>query len=97
MPEWFTSTFDVHHGDGVEEAFYLTDRSKIQFLVCNKLAISLSFFRVMTVSFHKFGHFFPGLSNSYIFIFHLMSYLLFTICVFVGTGDCEVFHLFPFN
>ena len=32
---------DVHHGDGVEEAFYTTDR-------------------VMTVSFHKFGGFFPG-------------------------------------
>lgn len=31
---------DVHHGDGVEEAFYTTDR-------------------VMTVSFHKFGKFFP--------------------------------------
>ncbi len=32
---------DVHHGDGVEEAFYCSDR-------------------VMTVSFHKFGDFFPG-------------------------------------
>lgn len=32
---------DVHHGDGVEEAFFLTDR-------------------VMTVSFHQFGDFFPG-------------------------------------
>jgi len=32
---------DVHHGDGVEEAFYCTNR-------------------VMTVSFHKFGDFFPG-------------------------------------
>ncbi|PWA01042.1 hypothetical protein BB558_002853 [Smittium angustum] len=32
---------DVHHGDGVEEAFYSSDR-------------------VMTVSFHKFGEFFPG-------------------------------------
>lgn len=32
---------DIHHGDGVEEAFYVTDR-------------------VMTVSFHKFGDFFPG-------------------------------------
>ncbi|KAJ3108795.1 Histone deacetylase 2 [Phlyctochytrium bullatum] len=32
---------DVHHGDGVEEAFFTTDR-------------------VMTVSFHKFGEFFPG-------------------------------------
>ncbi|KAJ9106196.1 histone deacetylase [Naganishia friedmannii] len=32
---------DVHHGDGVEEAFYTTDR-------------------VMTVSLHKYGEFFPG-------------------------------------
>jgi histone deacetylase 1/2 len=32
---------DVHHGDGVEEAFYLTNR-------------------VMTLSFHRFGDFFPG-------------------------------------
>ncbi|CAG8553324.1 1326_t:CDS:10 [Diversispora eburnea] len=32
---------DIHHGDGVEEAFYTTDR-------------------VMTLSFHNFGEFFPG-------------------------------------
>lgn len=32
---------DVHHGDGVEEAFYSTDR-------------------VMCVSFHKYGEYFPG-------------------------------------
>src|SRR6266481_7771060 len=32
---------DVHHADGVEEAFYTTDR-------------------VMTVSFHKYGEYFPG-------------------------------------
>eukprot|EP00494_Astrolonche_serrata_P028714 UN28981 len=32
---------DVHHGDGVEEAFYTTDR-------------------VLTVSFHRYGDFFPG-------------------------------------
>eukprot|EP00386_Alphamonas_edax_P006210 GDKI01020198.1.p1 GENE.GDKI01020198.1~~GDKI01020198.1.p1 ORF type:complete len:495 (+),score=138.39 GDKI01020198.1:83-1567(+) len=32
---------DIHHGDGVEEAFYITPR-------------------VLTVSFHKFGDFFPG-------------------------------------
>ncbi|PIA44059.1 hypothetical protein AQUCO_01800243v1 [Aquilegia coerulea] len=32
---------DVHHGDGVEEAFFTTNR-------------------VMTVSFHKFGDYFPG-------------------------------------
>merc|ERR1719305_2199551 len=35
---------DIHHGDGVQEAFYLTDR-------------------VMTVSFHKYGDFFPGTGN----------------------------------
>uniref|UniRef100_A0A3Q1HPD2 Histone deacetylase 1 n=1 Tax=Anabas testudineus TaxID=64144 RepID=A0A3Q1HPD2_ANATE len=32
---------DIHHGDGVEEAFYTTER-------------------VMTVSFHKYGEYFPG-------------------------------------
>uniref|UniRef100_A0A2K5I5W2 Histone deacetylase 1 n=1 Tax=Colobus angolensis palliatus TaxID=336983 RepID=A0A2K5I5W2_COLAP len=32
---------DIHHGDGMEEAFYTTDR-------------------VMTVSFHKYGEYFPG-------------------------------------
>lgn len=32
---------DIHHGDGVEEAFYSTNR-------------------VLSVSFHKFGDFFPG-------------------------------------
>uniref|UniRef100_A0A0G4IDU1 Histone deacetylase n=1 Tax=Chromera velia CCMP2878 TaxID=1169474 RepID=A0A0G4IDU1_9ALVE len=32
---------DIHHGDGVEEAFFSTSR-------------------VLTVSFHKFGDFFPG-------------------------------------
>ncbi|KII68022.1 Histone deacetylase 1 [Thelohanellus kitauei] len=32
---------DIHHGDGVEEAFYSTNR-------------------VMTLSFHKYGEFFPG-------------------------------------
>ena len=36
---------DVHHGDGVEEAFFCTDR-------------------VMTVSFHKYGDFFPGTGDS---------------------------------
>ena len=37
---------DVHHGDGVEEAFYTTDR-------------------VMTVSFHKYGEYFPGTGTLY--------------------------------
>ena len=36
---------DIHHGDGVEEAFYTTNR-------------------VMTVSFHKFGEYFPGTGTS---------------------------------
>lgn len=35
---------DVHHGDGVEEAFYTSDR-------------------VMCVSFHKYGDFYPGTGN----------------------------------
>ena len=35
---------DVHHGDGVEEALYTTDR-------------------VMTLSFHKYGDYFPGTGN----------------------------------
>jgi len=34
----------IHHADGVEEAFYTTNR-------------------VMTVSFHKFGEYFPGSGN----------------------------------
>eukprot|EP00953_Heterococcus_sp_UTEX-ZZ885_P039726 20352-Heterococcus_DN1.PRE.4 len=36
---------DIHHGDGVEEAFYCTDR-------------------VMTLSFHKYGDFFPGTGDA---------------------------------
>lgn len=35
---------DIHHGDGVEEAFYSTNR-------------------VMTLSFHQYGDFFPGTGN----------------------------------
>jgi histone deacetylase 1/2 len=41
---------DIHHGDGVEEAFYTTDR-------------------VMTVSFHKYGDFFPGTGEYLVFQF----------------------------
>jgi histone deacetylase 1/2 len=36
---------DIHHGDGVEEAFYTTNR-------------------VMCVSFHKYGNFFPGTGHN---------------------------------
>ncbi len=45
---------DVHHGDGVEEAFYTTDR-----------VMSASFhkygkFRVSRINSHLAGEFFPG-------------------------------------
>ncbi|KAH9660075.1 Histone deacetylase [Citrus sinensis] len=49
---------DVHHGDGVEEAFYFTDRYNL-----TKYLILVTYpdVKVMTVSFHKFGDlFFPG-------------------------------------
>ena len=42
---------DIHHGDGVEEAFYTTNR-------------------VMTVSFHKFGDFFPGTGDISVILPH---------------------------
>lgn len=45
---------DVHHGDGVEEAFYTTDR-------------------VLTVSFHKYGEFFPGTGDLRVCDFHSYS------------------------
>ena len=55
---------DVHHGDGVQEAFYLTGnfwhpKKRLIWWVINDDRLFLD--RVMTVSFHKFGnHFFPG-------------------------------------
>lgn len=58
---------DVHHGDGVEEAFYVTDRFVTSELIVASLAqrfpqLGNEFStRVMTVSFHKYGdNFFPG-------------------------------------
>ena len=45
---------DIHHGDGVEEAFYTTDR-------------------VMTVSFHKYGEYFPGTGDLKVIITKLVS------------------------
>ena len=47
---------DVHHGDGVEEAFYTTDR-------------------VMTVSFHKYGDFFPGTGDLKVYTHFKYSFL----------------------
>lgn len=46
---------DVHHGDGVEEAFYTTDR-------------------VMTVSFHKYGEYFPGTGELRVSLFTTKPY-----------------------
>ena len=45
---------DIHHGDGVEEAFYTTDR-------------------VMTVSFHKYGEYFPGTGDLRVIIVLLVA------------------------
>ena len=45
---------DIHHGDGVEEAFYTTDR-------------------VMTVSFHKYGEYFPGTGDLRVRIVSLVA------------------------
>ena len=42
---------DIHHGDGVEEAFYTTDR-------------------VMTVSFHKYGEYFPGTGDLKVLVYN---------------------------
>jgi histone deacetylase 1/2 len=67
---------DVHHGDGVEEAFYFTDRFKISLRISLLLMTSawlclleFNFDRVMTVSFHKYGDmFFPGTGDLKVFI-----------------------------
>ena len=56
---------DIHHGDGVEEAFYTTDR-------------------VMTVSFHKYGEYFPGTGD-----------LRVSWCVTDVGGLCFCFSPFP--
>ena len=54
---------DIHHGDGVEEAFYTTDR-------------------VMTVSFHKYGEYFPGTGDlrvRHLIIFNIVNYTVINI------------------
>ena len=57
---------DIHHGDGVEEAFYTTDR-------------------VMTVSFHKYGEYFPGTGD-----IRVRAAASFRVCVCVCV--CRVSH-----
>ena len=49
---------DIHHGDGVEEAFYTTDR-------------------VMTVSFHKYGEYFPGTGDLRVSGINVHQYIIF--------------------
>ena len=53
---------DVHHGDGVEEAFYASDRFVSHFLrPIHGLHSSVCIRSVFTLSFHKYGEsFFPG-------------------------------------
>lgn len=68
---------DVHHGDGVEEAFYFTDRFKFSLEISLVLMMQAwcfywkdNFYRVMTVSFHKYGDmFFPGTGDLKVFYF----------------------------
>ena len=52
---------DIHHGDGVEEAFYTTDR-------------------VMTVSFHKYGEYFPGTGDIKVHASHCSLQLVVSKC-----------------
>ena len=56
---------DIHHGDGVEEAFYTTDR-------------------VMTVSFHKYGEYFPGTGDLRVSLF---------IIFLLGSSACLCAHV----
>jgi histone deacetylase 1/2 len=60
---------DIHHGDGVEEAFYCTNRyivddvlhlSEIHGSLYIHTSAIHTYSSVMTVSFHKFGEYFPG-------------------------------------
>lgn len=66
---------DIHHGDGVEEAFYTTDR-------------------VLTVSFHKYGEFFPGTGDLRvrITIFRSINWSLVMVNLFLIfiIDDCRI-------
>ena len=69
---------DIHHGDGVEEAFYTTDR-------------------VMTVSFHKYGEYFPGtgdlmVSNNSTICYTITPSLCRTLDMAKGSTTLLTFH-----
>ena len=68
---------DVHHGDGVEEAFYTTDR-------------------VMTVSFHKYGEYFPGTGELRVRFSNFKGNFMFTLRQDVGVMKGKYYALnFP--
>ena len=66
---------DIHHGDGVEEAFYTTDR-------------------VMTVSFHKYGEYFPGTGDLRVRIVLLVARIVenFPDCIIPDCFCSEFIH-----
>jgi len=66
---------DIHHGDGVEEAFYTTDR-------------------VMTVSFHKFGEYFPGTGHLQDVGQHAGKYYSVNVPLKDGIDDSSYEHLY---
>jgi histone deacetylase 1/2 len=66
---------DVHHGDGVEEAFYCTNR-------------------VMTVSFHQYGDFFPGTGDVKDIGHGDGKYYSLNVPLNAGIDDETYFHLF---
>lgn len=69
---------DIHHGDGVEEAFYTTDR-------------------VMTVSFHKYGEYFPGTGDLRVSL-HLCPLLhYFKQASFYCIEKCWIVSVFSFK
>lgn len=66
---------DVHHGDGVEEAFYCTNR-------------------VMTVSFHRYGDFFPGTGDVKDVGHSEGQHYALNVPLNQGIDDDSYFHLF---
>ncbi|TNV80740.1 hypothetical protein FGO68_gene14297 [Halteria grandinella] len=66
---------DVHHGDGVEEAFYCTNR-------------------VMTVSFHRYGDFFPGTGDVKDIGHGEGQYYALNVPLNSGIDDDSYYHLF---
>jgi histone deacetylase 1/2 len=66
---------DVHHGDGVEEAFYCTNR-------------------VMTVSFHRYGDFFPGTGDIKDTGYGEGQYYSLNVPLNSGIDDDSYYHLF---